>query len=153
MGKLEIWLICPCVGKDSIKADHFDPLCLSILLSAFWNRPLSSKNCTSLVQGLNEESLEWGRYRNYAPSPPHHLFFSYVIKNSTVSGAPGWLSGLSVRLRLGSRSHGWWVHAPHQALSWQIRTWSLLPVLCLPFSLPLSGSWSVSLSLSKVNKC
>ena len=70
--------------------------------------------------------------------------------NST--GAPGWLSQLSVRLQLRSWSHGLWVPAPHRALHWQLRAWSLLWILCLPLSLPFPYSCSVSLSLSKLNK-
>ena len=33
----------------------------------------------------------------------------------------------------------------HWALCWQLRAWSLLQILCLPLSLPLSHSHSVSL--------
>ena len=44
-----------------------------------------------------------------------------------------------------SRSHGPWVRAPRQALGWWLRAWSLLPILCLPLSLPLPRSWSVYL--------
>ena len=61
-------------------------------------------------------------------------------------GVPGWLSWLSVRLRLRSRSHSLWVRALHRALCWQLRAWSLLRILCFPLSLPLSCSYSVSLS-------
>ena len=63
-------------------------------------------------------------------------------------GAPGWLSRLSVWLWLRSWSHGLWVRAPHWALCWQLRAWSLLQILCLPLSLPLPHSCSVFLSLS-----
>ena len=38
------------------------------------------------------------------------------------------------------------------ALCWQLRTWSLLWILCLPLSLPLPNLGSVSLSLSLKNK-
>ena len=44
-----------------------------------------------------------------------------------------------------SRSHGPWVRAPRQALGWWLRAWSLFPILCLPLSLPLPHSCSVSL--------
>ena len=69
-------------------------------------------------------------------------------------GEPGWLSGLSVRLRLRSWSHGLWLRAPCWAVCWQFRAWSLLRILCLPLSLPhprscsLARSLSLSLSLS-----
>ena len=68
------------------------------------------------------------------------------------SGVPRWLSGLSFWLWLGLWSHGSWVWAPHQALCWQLRAWSLLQILCLPLSLPFPCLCSVSLSLSKINK-
>ena len=68
-------------------------------------------------------------------------------------GEPGWLSQLSFRLQLGSWSHGSWVWALHQAMCWQLRAWSLLLILWLPLSLPLPCSRSVSLCLSKINKC
>ena len=48
-----------------------------------------------------------------------------------------WLSWLSGWLRLWSWSHSLWVWAPHQALCWQFRAWSLCPILCRPLSLPL----------------
>ena len=44
-----------------------------------------------------------------------------------------------------SRSRGRWVRAPRQALDWWLRAWSLFPILCLPLSLPLPRSCSVSL--------
>ena len=60
-------------------------------------------------------------------------------------------SWLSVRLRLRSWSHGSRVRAPHGALCWQLRAQNLLPILCLPLSLPLSPSRCISLCLSKIN--
>ena len=59
------------------------------------------------------------------------------------------LSQFSVQLRLRSWSHGLWVRVPRQALCWQLRGCSLLQALCLPLSLPLPCSHSVSLSLSE----
>ena len=38
-----------------------------------------------------------------------------------ISGAPGWLSQLCIRLQLRSWSHGSWVHAQCQALCWLLR--------------------------------
>ena len=35
-----------------------------------------------------------------------------------ISGAPGWVSGLSIQPQLRSQSHGSWVQAPHQTLGW-----------------------------------
>ena len=51
------------------------------------------------------------------------------------------------RLQLRSWPHGSWVRAPHQALCWQLRTWSLLRVLCLLFSLHFPHSCPLFLSL------
>ena len=61
-------------------------------------------------------------------------------------GAPGWLSRLGVRLRLGSRSHGSWVRAPRQAL---LTTQSLEPA---SDSVPPSLSERVGLSVLKINQ-
>ena len=44
-----------------------------------------------------------------------------------------------------TRSRGPWVPAPRRALGWWLRAWSLFPILCLPLSLPLPRSCSVSL--------
>ena len=75
-------------------------------------------------------------------------FISYrLLKKYFHSGARGWLSWLSVWLRLRSWSHGSWVKAPHRALCWQLRAWSLLQILYLPLSLSLPCLCSVSLSL------
>ena len=79
------------------------------------------------------------------------LFLSKInIKKMQIPGVPGWLSQLSVQLWLRSWSHGSWVQAPHRALCWQLRAWSLLRILCLSLSLPLPHSCSVS--VLKVNK-
>ena len=73
--------------------------------------------------------------------------------DQNILGAPGWLSWLSARLQLRSWSRCLWVWAPHRALCWQHRAWSLLWILCLPLSLLLPHPCSVSLSLSplKIN--
>ena len=44
-----------------------------------------------------------------------------------------------------SWSRGPWVRAPHRALGWWLRAWSLFPILRFPLSLPLPRSRSVSL--------
>ena len=74
-----------------------------------------------------------------------------VLRIYRLLGAPGWLSRLSVRLWLGSRSHGSWVRAPRRALCRQLRAWSLLRNLCPPPLHP-SPTHTLSLSLSKINK-
>ena len=71
------------------------------------------------------------------------------IKMEVVRGMPGWLSRLDVRLQLRSSSRSLWVRAPPRALCRQLRAWSLLPILCLPLSLPLPCSRSVSPSKNK----
>ena len=62
-----------------------------------------------------------------------------------LGGRPGWLSRLRGRLRLRSWSRSPWGRAPRRALCWQLRAWSLFPILCLPLSLPLPCSCSISL--------
>ena len=49
-----------------------------------------------------------------------------------IFGKPGWLSWLNVQLQLRSWSCGLWVGTPCQALCWQLRTWNMLQILCLP---------------------
>ena len=49
-----------------------------------------------------------------------------------------------------SRFRSPWVRAPRRALGWWLRAWSLFPILCLPLSLPLPRSCSVS--VPKINK-
>ena len=70
----------------------------------------------------------------------HHM----KVFKEVFFGAPGWLSRLSVQLRLRSWSPGLWVRALRQALCWHVRAWILLQILCLP----LPCSCSVSLSLN-----
>ena len=70
-----------------------------------------------------------------------------MVKILSILGAPVWLSRLNIKHRLRSRSHGRWVRAPRRGLCWQLGAWSLLQILCLPLSLPLPHSCSVSLCL------
>ena len=49
-------------------------------------------------------------------------------------GERGWLSRLSLWLRLGSWSCHSWVWASRLALCWQLRAWRLFQILCLPLS-------------------
>ena len=77
-----------------------------------------------------------------------------IWKNDTLKyvcfGAPGWLSWLGVWLELRSWSPCSWIQAPLRALCCQLRSWSLLQILCLPLSAapPLL---TLCLSLSKIN--
>ena len=77
-----------------------------------------------------------------------YILSTQVHQNQNQTGAPGWLSRLNIWLRLRSWYHGLWVQASRWALCWQLRAGSLLWVLCLPLSLPLSRSCSVSVSHS-----
>ena len=86
-------------------------------------------------------------YARYSPS-----VFNSEFLRTYFWGTPGWLSQLSVWLWLRSWSHGSWVQAPCWALCRHLRAWSLLQILCLPLSLTLPCSCSVSLCLSKMNK-
>ena len=79
-----------------------------------------------------------------ADMPRGALKCAVFQKYTTALGAPGWLSQLSVRLQLRSWSHSPWAQAPCRALCWHLRAWSLLHILCLPLSLPLPCSCSVS---------
>ena len=76
----------------------------------------------------------------------HHLPRQTKMR---ISGAPGWLSQLSVWLRLRSWSHNSWVRAPRQALCWQLRAWSLLQILSPSLSAPPPLMCRLSLSLSQ----
>ena len=70
-------------------------------------------------------------------------FLLWFSQKYFLFGAPGWFSGLSIWLRLGSWSHSSRVWAPCRALCWELRAWSLLRILCLPLSLP---AYAVSVS-------
>ena len=77
----------------------------------------------------------------------------YHIRISPL-GVPGWLSRLSIWLQLRSWFHSLWVQAPHWALCWQFRAWSLFWILCVCVSLSLCPPpptlLILSLSLSKI---
>ena len=79
------------------------------------------------------------------PMFPH---IQKLSQNRSQGGAPEWLSWLSYGPQLRSWSRSLWVQAPPRALDWQPRAWSLLQILCLPLSLCLPCSYSVSLCLS-----
>ena len=103
-----------------------------------WNFPLF-KWQASLVSCFLAQTCNFPSY--YA-----HGLYNMNLKVACL-GVPGWLSRLSVRLRLRSRYHDPWVRAPRRALGWWLRAWSLLPILCLPLSVPLPHSCFVSLCL------
>ena len=81
---------------------------------------------------------------------------SYLLSHvwlNCIKGVPGWLSQLSIQLRLRSWSHSSWVQAPRWALYWQLRAWSLLRIRCLPLSLcPSPTRAQACLCVSKINK-
>ena len=72
---------------------------------------------------------------------------NFCISPNGMGSRSGWLSRLSGWLQLRSWSHGPWVQALRRALCWQLRAWSLFQILCLPLSLTLPRSCSVSLCL------
>ena len=76
------------------------------------------------------------------PSGFFFPIFTPKVNYKIQLGAPGWLSGLSVRLRLR-------VGAPRRALCGQLGAWSLLGILRLPLSLTLPRLCSVSASVSQ----
>ena len=86
---------------------------------------------------------QWGMLK----SPSEIVDFSTVSLRFISFGAPGWLSWLSDWLWLGPRSHSPWVWAPHRALCWQLRGWSLLQILCPSLSPP-----PPLMLLSKINE-
>ena len=112
-----------------------------------------SINCVLQLLDLNPTSITYflwdlGQVKLSLP-----VYGTGIINSSTsrrlnklFQGVPGWLSWLSVQLQLRSWSHDSWVQAPHQALCWHLKAWSLLRILCLCLSLPLPCSCSVSLS-------
>ena len=103
---------------------------------------------------LWDHDLSWSRTLNRLSHPGTPIPI-LQIKKSRWTGAPGWLSWLSVRLQLRSWSRGSWVWAPHQALCWQLRAWRLLWILCLLLSMPLPYLCYVSpkwINVKKIKK-
>ena len=62
----------------------------------------------------------------------------FYLQNKEI-GVPGWLSQLSVWVRLRSWYHGSWVRAPRQALCWQPASDSVSPSLSLPLPYTLKN--------------
>ena len=75
---------------------------------------------------------------------------SSLIKSKERKGflgsSVGWASDFSQGHDLAVHEFEW-VRALWLALCWQLRSWNLLQILCLPLSLPLSCSRALSLSL------
>ena len=71
-----------------------------------------------------------------------------IFKNPLEGGAPWWLSGLSVQLLVSAQVTTPRFMSSSPAWGPALTVWSLLGILCLPLSLPLPRS----LSLSKINK-
>ena len=107
--------------------------------------------------GLRTPSSKCGIYTGsfFQPSirsstpVPVAQHFNY-IKYSLLKGAPRGLSRLGVRLRLRSRSHGLWVQAHIGPCTDSSEPGACFLILCLPLSLTLPRS--CSLSVSKINK-
>ena len=115
------WLLWPLV-KKKVKERVIS---LLLLLESKWIL------ANWKVQGLENKTVTWKTCLKW---------LNYWV--------PGWLSWLSVQLRLRSWCHSSWVWDSHQALCWQLGAWSLLPILCLLPSLPLLCSLCLSVSLS-----
>ena len=90
--------------------------------------------------------LSWSQTLNW-PSHPEAPIIISTLNSKSGGRVPGWLGRLSVWLRFRSWSHGPWVWALRRPLCWQLRAWSLFQILCLPLSLTLPRSCSVSLCL------
>ena len=94
----------------------------------------------------NREIMTWakiGHLTNWATQVPQKLGISKVRQ--------GRFSRLSVRLQLRSWSWGLWVQAQRGALCWQLRTWSLFLILCLPLCPCPGHTHTLSLSKIKIN--
>ena len=129
-----IWAVFRSLGWEGIW--------LSLELSG-WVKGSSSNLLTLRVPS----SLCTGRWvsRKMCLGTPHRLLYGWWQKHY-LHGARVYLSWLRVHLRLRSWSCGLWVQASRWALCGQLRAWSLLRILCLLLSLPLSHLNSVSVS-------
>ena len=85
------------------------------------------------------------------PFPTGWHSWQNSIFKCQLTGAPGWLSRLSVRLGLRSWSRGPWVQAPRRALCWQLGAWSVFRTSVSLSHWP-SPVHARSLSVSKINK-
>ena len=137
---------CPC--PNLLSATFFIFLCLLLVMLLFITVPKRSAEGSSSIPMHTRLKLTYRENTCVRELSSGHKssFWLFSVKNQQW-GAPGWLSWLSVRLRLRSWSHSLWVRAPRQALCWQVRARSLLWILCLPLSLPLPCSCSASLCL------
>ena len=107
-----------------------------------WSRGYGFKPCMELCADSSGPGDCFGFCVSLSlcSSPAHALSLSKI----NIRGAPGWLSRLSVRLRLRSWSYGSLVRALHRALCWQ-------PGACFGFCVSLS--LSLSLSLPFLHSC
>ena len=127
---------------------------LEISLLGFVLHRRMKKKCSAFKGSRRILALDVAKRGAFAKPSCEDTFLGSAFSNAfkMVSGAPGWLSGLSLRLRLRSRSHNPRVRAPHRALCCQLGAWSLLRILCLPLSLsappPLVRARVPALSLS-----
>ena len=99
----------------------------------------------SPVKVLNSQTLRsWPEPKSDAqPSEPLRCPKKHTLKTQIPWGA--WVAQSVKRpTSARSRSRGPWVRAPRRALGWWLGAWSLFPILCLPLSLPLPCSCSVS---------
>ena len=107
---------------------------------------------------MHEQSRRVGRLTNWATEAPQKRFpFNdflaiYILElwQGHLGGSISWASDFSSShdLTVCGFKPCVWLCAKHL-----LRAWSLLWILCLLLSLPLPSSHSVSLCLSKINKC
>ena len=148
-------------APDSFALSFLSQTCLLRRTTAPPTMTLSSKNITvtfvvilvnTNFEGLFVHILETRDIQKFSHPCQSDRRWAWLFKVG-ISGVPGWLNGLRVWLQLRLWSHSLWVWVLHRALCWQLRAWNLLWILCNPLSLPLPRSCSVSLCLSKINKC
>ena len=134
--------VCVCAGcLGGSVSQASDSISAQVMMSRWWDRAL----CWA-----------WGLLGILSLPPPlTHMLSLSQDKHFLKKTKNLWLSWLSIWLRLRSWSQGSWVQAPCRALCWQLTARSLLQILCLLLSLCPSPAHtlSLSLSLSKINKC
>ena len=126
---------------------HFDHYTWSVLFSVFLSYIKTQTNVEVEVNVFSSPRSSLSSSLSAALYTFITLYHFLIRKDKWKCSlrAPGWLSQLSIRLRLRSWSHTPWVQAPCLAVCWQLRAWSLLQILCLPLSDPPLFTFCLSL--------